>query len=230
MKRAVVIFGICLAAASGHDVITTPITWNHEISRLVFVRCASCHREGGTAFSLMTYEEARPWAVAIKEEVQQRRMPPWGAVKGFGEFRNDQALTPEQIELIVSWASGGVPEGKPEDLPPAPKFEPARAGNPHGGVAMTGDTEIKKAFTLDGLWPQNVPDGATFQITVEYPDGGVEPLLWLYKYKPQFGHAFLLQSPIAIPRGAVIRGVPEGATVLLLPARGPSQARQTERY
>jgi hypothetical protein len=158
-------------------------------------------------------------------------MPPWGAVKGFGDFRNDQALTPEQIELIVSWASGGVPEGKPEDSPPSPKFDaPGSERPPSGGLVATGDIEIKKPFTLDGLWPQNIADGASFQVTVEYPDGGVEPLLWLYRYKAQFGHPFLLQTPLAIPRGAVIHGVPAGATVLLLPARGPSQAHQTARY
>ena len=83
--------------------ITTKITFNREISRIFYERCVSCHRDGGSAFSLMTYPEVRPWAVAIKEEVLSRRMPPWGAIKGFGEFRNDQALTPEQLELITQW-------------------------------------------------------------------------------------------------------------------------------
>jgi len=63
------------------------------MSRLVFAHCASCHREGGSSFSLMTYRQARPWAVAIKDEVLERRMPPWGAVDGFGDFQNDEALT-----------------------------------------------------------------------------------------------------------------------------------------
>ena len=70
----------------------------------------------------MTYSEARPWAKAMQEEVLERRMPPWGAVKGFGDFRNDQALTPEQIELVADWVEGGAPEGEPKDLP-----EPAEA-------------------------------------------------------------------------------------------------------
>ena len=76
--------------SSAHDVITTQITFSREISRLMYSRCVSCHREGGSAFSLVKYEEARPWAKAIKEEVLERRMPPWGAVKGFGEFRDDR--------------------------------------------------------------------------------------------------------------------------------------------
>src|SRR5260370_118781 len=94
-------------AGVAHDVITTRITWDREITRLVYSRCASCHREGGSAFSLMTYADGRPWAVAMKEEVLARRMPPWGAIKGFGDYRNDQALTPEQMEIIVSWVDGG---------------------------------------------------------------------------------------------------------------------------
>src|SRR5438045_9065579 len=99
---------------SGDDVITTPLPFSREISRLVYERCARCHRPGGMAFSLMTYAEARPWAAAIKEEVLERRMPPWGAVKGFGEFKDDQGLTQEQIELIANWVEGGAPEGDPK--------------------------------------------------------------------------------------------------------------------
>src|SRR5215469_18045153 len=138
---------LCFASVRGHDIITTKITWNREISRIVYNRCAGCHHATGTAFSLATYAEARPWAAAIKEEVEQRRMPPWGAVKGFGDFRNDQALTPEQLELIVSWASGGAPEGDAKDLPPAPS--PAKAvsaQHPRAGITVTGDTRLQSAL------------------------------------------------------------------------------------
>ena len=124
VERRWLLFFVPLVTASAHDIITTPITWDREISRIVYDRCASCHHDGGRAFSLMTYAAARPWAVAIKEEVLERRMPPWGAVKGFGDFRNDKALTPEQLELIISWVGGGVPEGEAKDLAPDPKFDP----------------------------------------------------------------------------------------------------------
>jgi hypothetical protein len=36
---------------------------------------------------MMRYTEVQPRAVAIKEAVLSRRMPPWGAVKGYGDFR-----------------------------------------------------------------------------------------------------------------------------------------------
>src|SRR5213079_1453424 len=97
--------------ASGHDVITTPITFSREISRVFYRHCVTCHRQGGSAFSLATYEEARPWAKAIEEEVLERRMPPWGAVKGFGDFQDDQALTQEDISVFADWVEGGAPEG-----------------------------------------------------------------------------------------------------------------------
>ena len=66
MKRVFVLLGLSVALAEAHDIITTPITFNREISRLFYDRCVSCHHDGGTAFSLLTYAEARPWAVAIK--------------------------------------------------------------------------------------------------------------------------------------------------------------------
>src|SRR3569833_2455339 len=74
-------------AGRAHDVITTKLTWNREISRVVYKRCISCHREGGAAMSLLSYEDARPWAKAIRDQAVARSMPPWGAVKGVGSFR-----------------------------------------------------------------------------------------------------------------------------------------------
>jgi hypothetical protein len=210
---------ITAATALAHDIITTPITWDREISRIVYERCASCHHDGGQAFSLMTYADARPWAVAIKEEVLERRMPPWGAVKGFGDFRNDKALTPEQLELITSWVGGGVPEGEAKDLAPDPKFDQQPPEGPsHGVITVGGELQLRKDFSLDGLLPKNVPDDAAFQITAELPDGSIEPLLWFEHYHAKFAHPFLYRNAVDLPAGTKIHGVPAGSTVLLLPA------------
>ena len=72
--------------AAAHDPIGTKVTWDREIAPIVQARCVSCHSEGGKGPPLMTYEEARPWAKAIKEEVLTRRMPKWAAVRGYGDF------------------------------------------------------------------------------------------------------------------------------------------------
>jgi len=235
VKRRLLILGLAAGigpAGRAHDVITTRITWDREITRMLYSRCSSCHHEGGSAFSLMTYSDGRPWAVAIKEEILARRMPPWGAIKGFGDFRNDQALTPEQMETIVSWVDGGVPEGEPKDLPPPPKFAPEPPVVPvKGEVAVSGDYTLPRALKLDGLFPKSVPDDASFQITAELPDGSIEPLLWLSHYKTKFAHSFLLRTPLDLPKGTVIRGVPKGMTVVLLPvtAEPPATALSPER-
>jgi hypothetical protein len=221
MTRWMILFGVAMAA-QGHDIITTAITFDREISRILYTHCVACHHEGGSAFSLMTYGEVRPWAVAIKEEILTRRMPPWGAIKGFGEFRNDEGLTPEQFELVTSWTDGGVPEGNDKDLPPAPKFDkPAAPDHVHGDIVVSGDYKLPRAFLLDGLLPRTVPDHASMQIMAELPDGNVEPLLWLENYRPQFAHAFLRRKPLPLPAGTVIRGIPAGVKISLLPWEAP---------
>jgi hypothetical protein len=219
MRRCLLQFALCLTAQA-HDIITTSITFSRDISRIVNNHCASCHHPGGMAFSLMTYADARPWAVAIKEEILRRRMPPWGAIKGFGEFRNDQALTPEEMERIVSWTDGGVPEGEPKDMPPPPKsLDPETFSHRKGELSATGDFALTRPFTLDGLWPEKMPEKGSFQITAQLPDGTILPLLWLHDYKAQFGHPFLFQTPLNLPAQTVIRGIPTGAKIALLPAK-----------
>ena len=218
MKAVLAMLGLCVTAAQAHDIITTPITFDREIIRIFQARCLSCHREGGAAFSLSGYAEARPWAVAIKEEVLTHRMPPWGAVKGFGEFRNDQALTPEQLEVITSWTDGGVPEGEPKDLPPPAKFPDAPAfEHRHGEIAARGDFQLTRPFVVDAVMPQGVPDKVSARIIAQLPDGTLEPLVWLQGYKQQFAHVFLLRQPLELPKGTVINGIPAGATLVLQP-------------
>jgi hypothetical protein len=218
------VFNVVAGLLNAHDIITTPITFDREIARILYSRCASCHHEGGSAFSLMTYSQARPWAVAIKEEVLTRRMPPWGAIKGFGDFRDDQALTPEQLELITNWVEGGAPEGIEKDLPPVPKWDHSHPAQvPQIGV-ISGPYTLKHDVKLGGLLPMAVPANASLRITASFPDGRIEPLLWLQNYKPQFGHPFFFRTPLALPAGTVISGVPPAAKIALLPPSAPPAA------
>src|SRR5487761_1980505 len=161
-----------LSAVQAHDIITTKITFSREISRIVYQRCATCHRDGGSAFSLMTYAEARPWAKAIKEEVLERRMPPWEAVKGFGEFRDDRGLTQEELETISSWVEGGAPEGDPKYLPARPKpgvwLDPAA---PKGSSELTlaDGAKLPASSKVLAIRAKNLKAGATVQIVAVRP-------------------------------------------------------------
>ena len=222
---SVLAFGMVFALVpSAHDVITTPITFSREISRLVYRRCAQCHRARGMAFPLMTYAQARPWATAIKEEVLERRMPPWGAVKGFGEFKDDQGLTQEQIELIAEWVEGGAPEGDPALLPKTPEFPEERAAHLPPGVPVEGALTLKSAIALAGIQPQKVPDTGSVIVTATRPDGSVEPLLWLYNYKPQFAQAYWYKSELRLEAATRIEVNPPAAATVALLTKAPRES------
>jgi hypothetical protein len=71
--------------------------------------------------SLITFDNARPWAKSIKQRVMTRQMPPWHIDPSVGvhEFKNDMSLSDGQIDTIVRWVDAGAPEGDPKDMPPA---------------------------------------------------------------------------------------------------------------
>jgi hypothetical protein len=81
-----------------------PATFTKDVAPILQEKCQSCHRPGYIApMSLVSYEEARPWAKAIKERVILRQMPPWHLDKtvGIQKFANDRSLNEEQINTIV---------------------------------------------------------------------------------------------------------------------------------
>jgi hypothetical protein len=211
---------VTVADGSAHDPGAPPPTWNREISRIVYQRCASCHRPGGESFSLMTYQDAQPRAVAIKATVLSRQMPPWGAVKGFGDFRNDTGLTQEQISLVTDWVEGGMPKGNnPNALPAPPKFTALpQFVVPPNAVTVTGDLRLDRAIVLDGVMPGRIALGKSIQVVAMRPDGEVDPLVWLYEYRDSYRHPFLFRKTLDLPAGTLIHGVPSDATVLLLEA------------
>jgi len=104
---------------SSHEPITTKVMFNKEVIRIFHRNCLSCHSPGKIKadISLTTYDEARPWAKAIKEEVLEKRMMPYQAVKGYGRFHRDYILPQRDLELIVSWVEGGAPRGDEKDYP-----------------------------------------------------------------------------------------------------------------
>ena len=222
MKRlvlAAIFAATCLARAGAHGVGSDP-TWNREISRIVYDKCAPCHRPGGTSFSLLTYGDAQPRANEIKDAVLSRRMPPWGAVKGFGSFRNDQSLTEEQIELVRRWVDSGIRRGNnPGMLPKVPAFTDAAGFTaPPVTRRISGQTTIEAPVVVEGIFPGTNAAHRSLRIVARRPDGRLEPLVWLHGYDARFPHVFLFRRPIALPSGSTILGVPADAVVGLVPA------------
>jgi mono/diheme cytochrome c family protein len=106
------------------------VTFTKDIVPVLQHSCQQCHHAGGVApMSLVTYEEVRPYARALKERVNKGPhagvMPPWFVEKDIGiqNFKNDPSLTPEQIDKVVKWANAGAPRGNPADAPPPLNFD-----------------------------------------------------------------------------------------------------------
>lgn len=102
---------------TGKRAQSTP-TFNKEVVRIFQKNCQTCHHPGDIApFSLMTYQDARPWARAIREQVILKKMPPWKPAPGCGDFSDARGLAQDEINSIVAWVDGGSPEGNAADLP-----------------------------------------------------------------------------------------------------------------
>ena len=131
-------------ASFAHEPITTKVRFTKEVIRVFERNCTGCHRPKGVApFSLTEYEEARPWAKAIKEEMLEKRMPVWHAVKGFGDFANAPLLTQREIDLIVNWVEGGAPKGDDKDYPTAPVYtDDWQLGKPDLTLHVAGEQKV----------------------------------------------------------------------------------------
>lgn len=116
---------------------TTP-TFSKDVAPILYEHCATCHRAGEIGpMPLLTYEQARPWAKAIRSVVAQGKMPPWHATEPRGVFSNDRRLTDPQRDTLIAWADNGAPQGNPNDLPPTPKFsEGWEIGQPDAVLTM----------------------------------------------------------------------------------------------
>jgi hypothetical protein len=216
IARAAFLLLIGSVAVMAHDPITTKLTWSQEISRIVYKRCAGCHKDAGSAMPLLTYEQARPWAKAIRDEVLNRRMPPWGAVKGFGDFQKDASLTQEEITRLAQWVEGGAPEGDPAYLPPLP-----RPAEPHPLPAGVRVRRIPASSSVVVLGIRPLVDVEQSKISAHLPSGIIEPLIWLREYKQKWSRTFLFRAPLKLPAGTKIVADPAVPYELLISHRKP---------
>ena len=103
----------------------TKPTFTKDVAPILQNKCQQCHRPGTFApMSLVTYEEARPWARSIKAKVVAREMPPFYVDKdtGIQEYENDISLTAEEIATLAQWADSGAEKGDPAHMPPPRTF------------------------------------------------------------------------------------------------------------
>jgi hypothetical protein len=139
--------GLSVAQDADHDP-----TFAKDVAPIFQRSCQVCHRPDNMApMSLLTYQEARPWARSIKQKVMAREMPPWHIDKNVGiqKIKGDRSLSDDEINTIVRWVDAGAPMGNPADLPEPVAFQDFGAWTiepdviisspPHTVPAVAGD-------------------------------------------------------------------------------------------
>lgn len=168
--------------------------------------------------ALLSYDEVRPWAKAIKEEVLERRMPPWGAVKGFGRFASDSSLGVEEIHLIADWVEGGAPEGNPELLPHIPVMWPNPPKEQPGGspIPLQVGSTLQKTLRITAIRAENLPEKASMKVVATLPGGRIQPLIWLENFQPKSQQVYRYAEPLDLPAGTRISTEPTFSAAKLL--------------
>jgi hypothetical protein len=154
------------------------VTFAKDVAPILYKNCVECHRPSMFApMSLMTYEEARPWARAIKQRVVRKEMPPWTADAPAGMFKNDPRLSQRDIDTIAAWVDGGAVRGSDRDMPKAPQFaEGWTIGTPDAIFTMTEDFQIPAEGTIPYQYiriPTNLTEGKWLQ-AIEFRPGNRE--------------------------------------------------------
>jgi len=149
----------------------TAPTFTKDIAPIFQEKCEACHRPDSIApMSLVTYEEARPWARSIRTRVEARQMPPWSIDKtvGIQHFKNDRSLSDAQIETIMKWIDAGAPKGDPKDLPAAKQWPTeqgwnfaAQFGQKEPDLILRSTPWTQKAGANDTWWRPVMMTGIT---------------------------------------------------------------------
>lgn len=193
-----------------------------DVAPLLQRHCQECHRSGQIApMSFLTYEETRPWAESIRENVASRTMPPWHADSHSGEFKNDRSLSQEEIDTFIAWADAGAVRGKRGETP-APA-EPAgwAIGEPDLVLTMQEEYEIAAEGTDEYIYfaiPTNLTEDRYVK-AVEVRPGNSEVVHHVLAYVQPGGTGVVSRSdeaanedlgfPLFFNEGEVIRVLPE---------------------
>jgi len=145
-------------------------TFTKDVAPIFQEKCESCHRPDSIApMSLITFQEVRPWAKAIRERVVSRNMPPWHIDKtvGIQHFANDRSLSDAQIQTIARWVDGGTPQGDAKDMPAPKKWADTSVWNFASQFGGPPDLVVKSplytvpAVAMDAWFKPTVETGLT---------------------------------------------------------------------
>jgi mono/diheme cytochrome c family protein len=116
----VVTLGLALTTTRGiaHKPITSPYTYTEDVFPILREHCGACHRPGGVGpMSLLTHGETVPWGESIRLELLAGHMPPWSVESAPSRFQGIRRMSPRQMDVVLTWATGGTPLGSAAPRP-----------------------------------------------------------------------------------------------------------------
>jgi hypothetical protein len=149
------------SGSTGPGIDPAAPTWYQDIAPTVIAKCGGCHREAGIApFSVETYEDSAPWAMALADAVESHRMPPFAAddtdeCEMAHGWKEDLRLSDEEKQALRAWADAQAPEGDPEAAAPVSEPPPVELTTVdttlqmQGAVTIGGTTDQFLCFSLD---------------------------------------------------------------------------------
>jgi hypothetical protein len=144
------------ATVEAHKAVTSQYSYNEHVFPILRDHCGACHVAGGVApMSLLEYRNdttggAFAWAQAIKEMLVSEAMPPWYADPTGPAVRHGSALTSREMDIVVTWASGGAPEGDPAKQSAAPTRVPRwTLGQPDLVLQMPSPHQVPAEMTSE---------------------------------------------------------------------------------
>jgi hypothetical protein len=170
LTGAVGVVGLLALPTSLSAQTTAQPTFTKDVAPIFQNKCESCHRPDSIApMSLITYEEARPWARSIRERVASRNMPPWhiDPTVGIQHYKDDRSLSQTEIDTILKWVAAGAPKGEPKDMPAPVKWADGNGWNyatQFGGppdLILKSPKYTQKAVAMDAWYKPVVETGLT---------------------------------------------------------------------
>jgi hypothetical protein len=210
-------------------------TFTKDVAPVLYKHCTTCHRPGEIApMSLLTYEQARPWARSIRDNVVNGVMPPWHADPAHGKWVNDRSLTPQEKEVIVRWVDAGAPQGNAADLPKAPVYaEGWTIGQPDAVVTMAQDYAVPAEGEIEYQYFEmqtNFAEDKWVQaLEVRPGNRGVVHHILVYARSPQMSRrpqVFRMQNPPGPMSPAQMKEMEEAKSD---PAKAQAMRQQAQR-
>lgn len=136
MRRTFLALALVLSAACTRQRLATELpsqgpqaatlTFYKDVLPIMQRSCHGCHTDGGLAFPMATYEQARAKVDLIARMVGEGLMPPWlpSDRPECLPLKGKRKLAPVEKDTIVRWATGEAAEGDPADAPPPPMAPP----------------------------------------------------------------------------------------------------------